>query len=78
YRRLPIPEMSAVVFDRMPETWHTARMDDLRKRDVLESVIAAKSTLHGSTPLGETWKVFDRIRVVEKALVDAAIAEVAA
>ncbi|MCW1408825.1 phosphotransferase [Rhizobium sp. 1AS11] len=72
------PEMSAVVFDRLPEAWHTARMDDLRKRDVLESVIATKSTLHGSRPLGETWTVFDRIRVVEKALVDAAIAEVAA
>ncbi|MBP1860431.1 phosphotransferase [Rhizobium herbae] len=70
--------MSAVVFDLLPESWRTARMDDLRKPDILEHAIAAKKTLHGSTPFGETWTVFDRIRFAEKALGDAAIAEVAA
>jgi thiamine kinase-like enzyme len=71
-------EVSAVVFNRLPDIWRTARMDDLLKRDVLESVIAAKKTLHGSKPLGETSTVFDRIRIVEKALAHAGIAEVAA
>lgn len=72
------PEMSAVVFDLLAENWRTAKMDDLRKPAILERAIAAKKILHGSTPLGETWTVFDRVRIIETALGDAAIAEVAA
>lgn len=71
-------QLSAVVFDRLPDVWRTARMDDLRKRAVLEGVIAAKKTLHGSTPLDAAWTVFDRIRLTDEALADAGIPAISA
>lgn len=63
-----LPEKDAAVFDYLPASWRTARMDDLRRADILEKTIAAKKALHGMAPLDATWTVFDRIRMLDDAL----------
>ncbi|RWP16802.1 aminoglycoside phosphotransferase family protein [Mesorhizobium sp.] len=60
-------DADAIVFDLLPPGWKTARMDDLRRADVMERVIALKKAIHGARPFTLSWTVFDRIRVLDNA-----------
>lgn len=46
--------------------WKTARVDDLRKPDVLEKVLTTKRTIHKGPRLRQSWTVFDRVRALER------------
>lgn len=46
--------------------WKTARMDDLRKPDVLERVLSVKRRIHEGPRFLQSWTVFDRVREVER------------
>lgn len=58
-------EHRAAVFDLLPPDWRTARMDDLRKPDVLGKVIARKAAIHKAAPFTSAWTVFDRLRTMD-------------
>lgn len=60
-------EADAIVFDLLPPGWKTARMDHLRRADVMEQVIALKKAIHRARPFTLCWTVFDRIRVLDNA-----------
>jgi thiamine kinase-like enzyme len=47
--------------------WATAGMDDLRKPEILEKVLALKATLRNGAALAGSWTVFDRLRAFEDA-----------
>ncbi len=53
--------------------WATARMDDLRKPDVLARVLAAKSAIQAGPAFSGDWTVFDRLRRFDEARREAAI-----
>jgi thiamine kinase-like enzyme len=60
------PQRGAIVTGFL-DGWSTARMDDLRKPEILARVIAAKSAIHAGPALSGTWTVFDRLRRFEEA-----------
>jgi hypothetical protein len=59
-------ERRAIVTDFL-DGWATARMDDLRKPDVLAKVLAAKSIIHAGPVFSGAWTVFDRLRQFDEA-----------
>ena len=54
----------AAVFARLDEPWRTARMDDLRRPDVMACLLAAKRRVHALTPFDRPWSVFDAVRAL--------------
>ena len=56
-----LPEHSALGFTYYPEPWRGARLDDLRRSEVLAAVIAAKAALRRGPALPRQWDVFEQI-----------------
>ncbi|MBL8581623.1 MAG: phosphotransferase [Rhizobiaceae bacterium] len=48
--------------------WRTARVNDLRKPEVMEAVLQLKRRIHSGPRLQQSWSVFDRIRVLQAEL----------
>lgn len=63
----------AVSVSAFLDGWATARVSDLKKPEVLQSVIAAKRKVHGGPRFKSTWSVFDRIRTLQAACGSCAI-----
>jgi hypothetical protein len=59
-----LPAHHAIVFERLDESWHPARIDDIRRPTVMEGAITAKAALHTQPRIGWAWSVFDGIRDV--------------
>lgn len=45
--------------------WRTARVNDLRKADVMDAVLGVKRRIHSGPRLTRSWSVFDRIRILQ-------------
>jgi thiamine kinase-like enzyme len=65
-----LPEVGAIVFERLDKPWRTAMMHDLQSLDVFADVVAAKKRLHAGTRFKRDWSVFAGIRKVQAALAD--------
>lgn len=57
----------AAIVAEFLDGWATARMDDLRKPDILAGVLALKRTIHAGPALSGGWTVFDRLRALDEA-----------
>lgn len=51
----------AILFEHLGEGWRVARIDDLRRPDIMAGVIAAHRSIAEGEPLGRDWNVFDGI-----------------
>jgi thiamine kinase-like enzyme len=63
----------AVSVSEFLDGWATARVSDLKKPEVLQSVITAKRKIHGGPRFKSSWSVFDRIRTLQAACGSGAI-----
>lgn len=59
--RLFAPAQGAIGFEWYPPPWRAARLDDLRRPEVLARAIAAKQALRRGPALMRAWDVFARI-----------------
>jgi len=53
---------NAIVCALLPAGARTARMDDLRRPEVLSAVIDLKRSIHGLAPFAATFTIFDQLR----------------
>jgi hypothetical protein len=60
--RFFVPETGALATSYLPPPWRAARLDDLRRPEILARVIAAKQAFRRGPALPRDWDVFDRIR----------------
>ena len=70
-----LPAQHAIVFERLDESWRPARLDDLRRAEVMEAAITAKAGLHAQPRVGWAWSVFDGIRDVATRVANASTIE---
>ena len=57
-----LPEQRALGLAYYPDPWRGARLDDLRRPEVLAAVIAAKAALRRGPALPRRWDVFERVQ----------------
>lgn len=57
-----LPQHGAIGLAYQPPPWRGARLDDLRRPDVLQAAIAAKASLRRGPALLRVWDVFARVR----------------
>ncbi len=69
-----LPQHDALGLACLPPPWRGARLDDLRRADVLQAAIAAKAALRRGPALARVWDVFARVRRCARLAHDTAVA----
>ncbi|MEJ0092094.1 MAG: aminoglycoside phosphotransferase family protein [Methylocella sp.] len=66
--RYYLPDLHAIVFERLDESWRTAMMSDLQNPDIIAAILTAKKRIHIGARFKRDWSIFDGITAVKAKL----------